>query len=228
MASDGGWRRYVVTTGTFLWSTVKFLWPALTPAVILAAIIASVDGAIAWVQKPHVYIPALVFGYFFLLFSLVRRRRVQQVTDYEYGITGEGNWTAILASIPGKKPGDPLQDGLILVATFRSCCTAPIRLKLEEFKVVLDERTHIDQPEVREVVVPRFATKGVKSAFVPRDPKQMHLSGSVTIKLLYGPLNSKATRRYTLKCGVDINLGLQITVLLGFTDESDKAYVEGS
>src|ERR1700679_155453 len=200
MSGDSWMRRVATGAGGFLWGFIQFAWPQVTAGAILAAVVATVNGAIAWVQNPHVYVPALVFGYFFVLASLARRRRVQHVPEYEYGLTNDGQWNAILGKFPSNHPTDPNVDGIMIVVNIRSACSVPIRLAVEEFDVRLDGRAHPDQPPVKEVFLPRFAAKGIKSAIVVRDPKKAHLSGSATLKLLYGPLKGEATRRYTLKC----------------------------
>lgn len=232
--AGGEWLRGKATAaGGLLWGFVQAFWPQFTGAAILSAATAFFSGAVAWVQKANVYIPALVFGYFFVIISLVRYRWIRSVPDYDYGISSDGNFQAMLAKAPGKKPGDPERDGVFFAVGFRSASNAPLRLKVEVFQVVLDERTHAANPELHEVVVPRFAPRGIRSAFVPRDPTQTQLSGDVTIQLLYGPVNRKETRRYTLKFHVNIGIaetpfGPQANMTNCQTSETDtEIHVEG-
>jgi hypothetical protein len=233
--SEPSWFKKSMRTGGALSSAIQivnYFWPAITAGALGTAIAVFWSGSIEWIQKPTVYIPALVFGYLFLIVSSLRPRIVRSATEYEYGITTEGQWTAILSKFPANHPTDANADGVILILNVRSACPAPIRLQIEEFDVVLDSRTYANQPPIREVVVPRFSAKGVKSAVVVRDPKKTQLSGSATIKLLYGPMKGKEMRQYTLKCDLNVvinptSAGTQIGVLSQIMDEEDRSYVEG-
>jgi hypothetical protein len=222
MASKDNLLKRLSSGASALWGLIKLVWPTLTPAIILSTITAFVAGAIAWVQNPKVYIPALVFGYFFVIFSLIRYRRVRILPEYEYCLTPEMGWAAIPAKFPPDHPGHKNEPALVLTRSFRNVCNSPIRVEVHVFDIRLDGRTFNENQSIKDSIWPRMSFKTIRSPFVVRDASKSNLFGTATIVILYGPVKGEYTRKYTYKCNLEVINGSKMMEFI--TEETDEDY----
>ena len=83
---------------------------------------------------------------------------------------------------------------------FRNVCTAPIHLKVEEFRILIGDRTCGDPEKEIDLVVPRVAQRILRSGGFSKDVmKEERNSGTLSVSIVYGPADGKFVRRYRFK-----------------------------
>jgi hypothetical protein len=184
---------------------VGYFWPSLTVSVLVGALLATWGSALVWIQKPAVYVPALAFLFVLWVFVglaiLWNRKHPQSVRiahEYAYSLIPEAT-QAMLAQV-----GPHHEPAVALVFNFRNVGAGPLRLRVEDLRVVIDARTNDDIPPNLEVTLARMGSKGIRT-IVRRTPGMGVYEGTATLKLLYGPPDVKPVRRYILKVKVNIN-----------------------
>lgn len=150
------------------------------------------SGAIHWLQEPNVYVPAFTFAFFFFVYTAIKTRVVRFVPEYEHAVAVEGGWAAVLAQFPADDASHGSESALTLLCRFRNVCTAPLRVKVEEFDVRLDGRAYGHSQNTLEFEWQRLSTKTINSPLIVRDPAKQNLIGAASVKLLYGPLRKNA------------------------------------
>jgi hypothetical protein len=112
--------------------------------------------------------------------------------------------------------------------TFRNVGAGPIKFRVEDLRLILDART-ADHPDNigKEVIIPRAAGKGYRSAAIPWDKSKNPLKGSADITLLYGhPEIGGYVRKFRMKLeiGMVVTDGLPTAFNAGIVSESDSPY----
>ena len=211
-------------------------WLGLTVTILGTALVAISATIIHWVQSPSVYASAATF--LFLLWtcigiSILRSRNATQTVrlahDYAYSIILDGGWKILLGQAKPNHPTSPNEDSISLNLSFRNVCAGPIRVKVEEFHIVLDGRANEDSVSSLELRVPRMGQKGIQSGGIRRDTSKTNYSGTARLKLSYGPPEGPFVRTYKLRVKVQVAFdpasGNGI-VFDEITDESDIPYVQ--
>jgi hypothetical protein len=205
----GGWAANVLQ---FLSS----IFPGLTMSAAGAAAALYFESAIELIQQPIVYVPASVF--LFLLWTyiglatLTARQRpqiVRMVHDYAYGLILEGHPTIVMGKFPNDHAAFPGGFALMLNCNYRNVSHGPIRLRVEEFRVVLNNRTNDNSDASVELFFARLAAMGIRSGGVPIDTDAKQLDGTLTLKFVYGHPDGDFDRRYTLKLNIHIMVNLE-------------------
>src|SRR5580658_5958668 len=180
-----------------------FGW-AVPVSAVIAATVTIWGTAFLWVQRPLVYVPATVFLFclwtYVALWVIWSRRTpltVRVAHEYAYSLIPEPSQVNLA------KIGPSQDDGFALIYNFRNVGAGPVRLRIEDFRVVIGGMTNDDPPQQPEVTFARMAQKGIR-ALVKRQVGKGTYEGTATAKILYGPPDSESVRRYTYR--VKLNL----------------------
>jgi hypothetical protein len=207
---------------------IGYLFPAWTVGAVAAVIVSIWTGAVEWIQKPHVYIPILVFGYLFLMIATLKSRLVKIKSEYEHAISPEGGPVVLHAQFPSDHKSHGNEAALLLAHNFRSVCNSAMRVRVEEFDIELDGRSFKKgHPPFPDSVWARLSQKTINCPMIVRDQSKTNLIGSASIKILYGPVNGRLTRRYTMITELEVMIQPQgIGAIEAITTETDEPYVE--
>jgi hypothetical protein len=225
------WLRTLGTVGNFIATVLQFLFaafPAITFSVVVTTILAVYTNALVWVSQPSVRAVAGIF--IFLLWTYIgiailrdrqNPRLVRIAHDYSYSLICEGPWQALMVRTAANHP-HPNMDAVQIILPLRNVGAGPLRLRIEEFRIVLNRRTSDDSP-VLTLTLPRMGPKGVRSAPIERDPDLTQLDGTATCRFVYGPPEGDPVRRYTVRADLAVNIngpiGLVIDNMVEETDE---------
>ena len=150
-------------------------------------------------------VQAGVFAFLAVLWTLAairllsNQRKARVVTiqpDYAYSITPEGMQLFYNA----ESENAALQIGV----SFRNVGSAPLKAKVEEYRVVLGDRTLPDTEQDVTVIMPRLSPKGIRSGTFKRDAISGQVEGSLSLRLLYGPPDGPYVRRYRVKAKIHL------------------------
>ena len=111
--------------------------------------------------------------------------------DYRYSLSPEGFQLYI----------DPESTDLALSVgiTFRNICTHPIRIRVEEFRLQIEDRTCADPDKSIEMVVPRVSARGLRSGGFKKEVLKNRNSGTLSLIVVYGSPDGNFIRRYRYK-----------------------------
>ncbi len=194
----------------------------------LAAGVASWDWAYQVVQNPRVNAAVWVFLalYWTCIGAVVLRhlknpRSVRIFHDYAYALSPENLLLNLDPSMPNK---------IILNFGFRNVGAGPIKMHVEELRVILDGRTE-DHPDTvgRDVLIPRATWKGYRSPAIPRDLTREEIKGTADIVVLYGHPELGYERKFHIRYEVGIQFPKSFPVEQpifgsGILLESDSPY----
>jgi hypothetical protein len=235
-----GWLKRLGSVGAFLSNVLQFLfaaYPTFTWSVITTAFLARFTGVIHWVQQPNVYFTAAVFLFilwtFIGLLNLRDRQRTSTVRiahDYAYSLINEGGWQAVLIRTPPNHVQHPNMDALSITLGIRNVGHGPLRMRVDEMRVVLNSRTSDGLETAPELIFARLAVRGVKSGPIERDPALTFYQGTAAVRLSYGAPGGPWLRRYTIRANlsVNVNFGSSVaSVLDDIVEEKDEPYENG-
>lgn len=231
------WLRGLGKIGGFFANILQILTyisPALTVTALLTAMLAMFTSAVHWVQQPAVYATAGIF--IFLLWTwiglvVLRDQRepmsVRISHDYAYALIIDGGWQPIFGKFEPTHPSYPNADAVMMALGFRNVGAGPLRLKVEEFRVVLGGRT-FDDPQINpEITFARLSQKGVRSPAIKIDLGEQHHTGTAYCRFLYGPPEGAFQRKYTLRLSINVNIDMAsraINVMDNIIEEKDEVY----
>ena len=210
-------------------------WLGVTVTLIGTALITLSSAALNWIDRPAVYIPAAVFLFFLWTFigvAILRAKQKPQTVriahEYAYSIIPDSA-TLSLGQFAPNAPANAGEDAISIIYNFRNVSAGPLRLVVEEFRVVLDGRTSADPETPKlELMFARLAPKSLRSGGIPRNKEKKHLLGTVSIKFYYGPPDGEFLRVYALK--TELQVGFDESGLIGALQdrtvlETDMPYV---
>lgn len=203
-------------------------------SALAAAAIAYFNFALQWVQQPTVYTSAGVFLFMlwtYIGLTVLRDRQKPQFVrvahDYAYGLILDGGWQPTFAKFASNHPNSPNAEAIMITCNYRNVSAGPLRMKIEEFRVILNNRTNDDSEIVPEQIFARLAPMGIRCGGVPRDASESHLTGKLSLKFLYGHPDGDFVRRYTLKLNIQIaidTLTKQFSISDHSVDIKDEPY----
>jgi hypothetical protein len=129
---------------------------------------------------------------------LAQSKRPQEVKiahEYAYSIIIE-NMTPIF--------NDTEDFAFALAINFRNVGAGPLRVKLDELRVILGDRTLPDSPSPPELILPRLAPKAFKSGGFKREAISGTMTGSVFFSILYGPPDGAFARRFSFRAKLHV------------------------
>lgn len=190
----------------FAANAITFLaanWPLVVSAGI-AVWATTVTGLFKIAVDPHVQVAVGVFlvilwTYIGLRFlsTLNGTANVRLVPDYRYGISPEGYAIAF---------DEENEDVCFNIGVaFRNHLNTAIKLKVEQFRVVLGDRT-CPESQLGEIIIPRVAVRGIKSSAFKRDAVRDKMTGTIDLVLIYGDPEGEFKRRFHYKVNVNIAL----------------------
>jgi hypothetical protein len=216
-------------------SVLVYVAPGLTISAVTASAVGYWSAALIWVQHPYVYVPAFVF--LFVLWTyigimvLTSRGSVQTVKiahEYAYALITDGGGSVQLIQTNDKHPTHPNTTGLSIQLNFRNVSAGPIRVRVDEFRVNLDNRSSQDPDTTPTLIMARLSPRGVRSGIVPRDANKTNLFGTLTARLTYGPPDGPYCRQYRARERIEVVINQVGQVLLSdeIIEEADVAYTD--
>jgi hypothetical protein len=114
-----------------------------------------------------------------------------------------------------------------IVAQYRNVSNRAIKLRVEDLRVVLDRRT-IQEEDGKgapfpELIIPRIATKAVRSGPFNREELQERSEGLLDIAIEYGPHDGEFCRKYRHRSRIYVNLGERPGITNHIISEVDSA-----
>ena len=94
-----------------------------------------------------------------------------------------------------KPPDAALQVGF----NFRNVSTSPLRVRIEEFRLMIEDRTCPDPDNAIELTVPRLSARAIRSGAFKKDVIKEHNIGTLSVQIIYGPADGEFLRRYHFK-----------------------------
>ncbi len=198
---------------------------ALTMSTVAAAIVGFWDQATAFAGDPKTRSVILVFLAVLwtsigvrVIIAQNRPRIVKTAHEYPYSVIIEG-----IAPIYNQGSADR---AFSIAVNFRNVGAGPIRIRLEELRIVVGDRTLPDSPSPADMVLARLAARAYQSGGFKRDVLKGEMTGSLTFSVIYGPPDGNFIRRFKLRAkihvveaGADGKLGFGHDIL----EESDTA-----
>jgi len=150
---------------------------------------------------------------------------VRIANEYTYSLIQEGSWQVVLGKFPSNHQAHADADAVIIILPIRNVGAGPIRLRVEEFRIVLNGRTNDDSDQTLELILPRVAPKGIRSGTIRRDAGQKTLTGTGVCKILYGGVDGPLVRRFTLRARLNLQIAEKDVLLMDeIQEEKDEPY----
>jgi hypothetical protein len=111
--------------------------------------------------------------------------------EYEYCLNAE----AFQLYVDPKGTEAALNVGI----SYRNVGNFPVRYRVEEFRLVIGDRTCADPEKVMEGVIPRICVRGIRSGSFEKAVLKDRNSGTLLVSIIYGPPNGDFVRRYRFK-----------------------------
>jgi hypothetical protein len=232
-ASMGEWFKRWFGHSANLVQILGWVTPALTFSAVVGVIVAVWSGAFEWVQKPTVYIPAFVFAYSLWIYAALavisgtkRTRTVRIAHDYASSFIPEGTQLT-LGKFPPDHPTHPNDAAFMFVFNFRNVGAGPARMRIDEFRVVINGMTGEELGEHREITFARMGLKGLRTV-VKRDAGKPNYMGIAVFRLLYGAPEGNFLRKYTYRLKINVSVDEQSGNALysdEIVEETDEPYV---
>ena len=164
----------------------KLTWAAII-SLGLGFLAAFWSGLFNFFSNQHTQIAIGVF--LAALWTYIGLRIIRR--DYRYSLNPEGFQLYI----------DPDSTDLALSVgiNFRNICTHPIRIRVEEFRLKIEDRTCADPDTTIEMIVPRVSARGIRSGGFKKDVLKNRNSGTLSLIVIYGPPDGEFIRRYRYK-----------------------------
>ena len=115
----------------------------------------------------------------------------------------------------------------MITCNMRNASAGPIRIKVEEMRDILNNRTNDDGPTDINMIFARLSQKGIRCGGVPFNSSDKKLNGTLSLKILYGGIDEVPSRQYTLKLNIQVIIDAatqQIWLLDSDTQEIDATY----
>jgi len=151
-----------------------------------------------WIQQPRVYVAACVF--LFLLWTYIAFRtlrafrhgvRVKPEPEYKYCLSTQGFQLIIDPTSTDK--------AFALGFAFINAGNWPVRFRVEEFRLMIDDRTCPDPEKKIEMILPRVGGRIIRSGGFKKEILKDKKNGTLDVTVIYGPPEGKFMRRYTFK-----------------------------
>lgn len=193
-------------------------WPLLV-STIVAFCVSLNTTVLEWVEKPAIQVFAGVFLFSLwtiIGLSILRNRKipnpveitnnpvsVRTVHDYAYGLILDGI-SVSAGRFPKSHPTYPNGDALMLTCNYRNVSQGPLRVRIEHYRVILNNRTNDEDPFQSDRIFSRLQAMGMRSGGVPIDDDDSNLSGTISLQFIYGHPDSDYVRRYHLKVNIQV------------------------
>lgn len=211
-------------------------WVGVTVTLAGTALVALSASVLHWATNPAVYASAGTFLFFlwtFVAIAVLRDRQkiktVRIAHDYAYSLIIDGGWQQpVIGKFEATHPNHPNENALVLVMTFRNVGAGPLRLRVEEARIVLGGMTNDFSPT--EFIFARMAPKGVRPGAIKLDLNKPQQTGTATFKFVYGPPDGEFVRRYFLRLDIQLNLDMEnhaVMIQDSIKEETDIPYVTG-
>jgi len=191
-----GWGSALVTFLTTNWT--------LLVTAVLAMWASSLKAVFDFANNPHVNLAIQLFVLAFwtyvgirFLVSLRDTSRVFVAQDFRYGISPDG----YSLGLDHKSDENAFQLGV----HFRNHVNSAVKIKVEQFRILIDDRTCPEGDHI-ELILPRIAVRGIRSASFKKDVIKENMNGIVELKLIYGDPDGEYIRRFHMKVKVFIHL----------------------
>jgi hypothetical protein len=227
------------------WVVLQFLFNSalglgLTLTTIITLVLVGLTDIVKWVQHPYVYCTAAIFLFLWWTYigivilknqNIIRTVRV--VRNYAHTLITDPGWTAGVAKYPPNHLEHANKDALQLFCQFRNVHNEPLRVRIEDIRVVLDGRSCDDFASKRDdVIISPFGTKNINCGAVVWDVQKRHLLGTTSIKLIYGPVEGNFERIFILRNKIQIMINpenappgaAQSSLLAELVEEKDQPY----
>jgi hypothetical protein len=196
------WLRSLGRVGEITAATITLFESKITWAFIVSAIVGALtwfwDGLFQILNNDHAQIAIVAF--FITLWTYVAFRvlwivrqtvSVDQVPDFRYCLSPE----SFQLSINSEDPDAALQLGF----EFRNVSHWPIRLRVEQFRLIIEDRTCAEPEKKIEVRIPRIAVRGIRSGVFKKDVLKPRNIGTLDVTIVYGPADGDFLRRYRFR-----------------------------
>jgi hypothetical protein len=224
LGSAGGWAANAI-------QILTYILPGLTISVIGASIVAYFNSALEWVRLPTVYITAATFLFilwtYIGLSAIIRRRKPQIVTihhDYAYGLSPEG-MLAMVGSFPSNHPIRPNGKAIAIVCNFRNASAGPLRMRIEEARVNLNNKSNDESINQVDLILPRMAQKSIRIGAIPVEQNEDKMTGSVILRLNYGHPDEEFSRTYIVRTKIQVIASSGQAIPDDIIEERDIPYI---
>jgi hypothetical protein len=208
----------------------------VTGAIVLTGVFAWLSDSLEWASSPKFW---FIYAFFvlslwtFIGIAIMKKigkvQTVRLAHDYAYSFIIE-SYVLGIAKFSDDHVKHAGKTGVSIIANIRNVGQGPAKLETKEVRFNLDERTPEDSPDIS-ILFARLSSRGIKTATLPINETQDTTTGSLHIKVIYGPPELEFLRSYEVKIKItilkntDANNNVTYHLVPDLLDERDKPYV---